>query len=54
MTFGIAEWSMISPHPQPFSVGRREPELLFPLPGATVYTHLTFISGSIKAPWGEG
>ena len=28
----LLNWRMICPHPQPFSLGRREPELLFPLP----------------------
>ena len=36
----LLNWSMICPHPQPFSLGRREPELLFPLPRATVYAQV--------------
>ena len=38
----LLNWSMICPHPQPFSPGRREPELLFPLPGKRARVRANF------------
>ena len=53
----LLDWSTICPHPQPFSLGRRELEFVFPLPGERARVRAFGIHLSIQqrrlGGWGE-